>query len=182
MATEIRTSSGFCCEIDEAAINDMELLEDLEELDRGNPLQVPSALRRLLGEQGKRALCDHLRTESGRVPVDKVSVELAEIFGGLKSKKIILLAQMLNAGEDELVCDFAGDLSHPESARPARAVGGHAGMGAAAGRADPAQNGGTAGTHGDTAVGGRGGPSLSAAVAEDGERAEEPEPTGYAYG
>ncbi len=98
MATEIRTSSGFCCEIDEAAINDMELLEDLEELDRGNPLQVPSALRRLLGEQGKRALCDHLRTESGRVPVDKVSVELAEIFGGLKSKKIILLAQMLNAG------------------------------------------------------------------------------------
>ena len=34
MATEIRTSSGFCCEIDEAAINDMELLEDLEELDR----------------------------------------------------------------------------------------------------------------------------------------------------
>ena len=82
MATEIRTSSGFCCEIDEAAINDMELLEDLEELDR-----VPCALRRLLGEQGKRALYDHLRTESGRVPVDKVSVELAEIFGGLKSKK-----------------------------------------------------------------------------------------------
>ena len=82
MATEIRTSSGFCCEIDEAAINDMELLEDLEELDRGNPLRVPCALRRLLGEQGKRALYDHLRTESGRV-----SVELAEIFGGLKSKK-----------------------------------------------------------------------------------------------
>ena len=45
MATEIRTSSGFCCEIDEAAINDMELLEDLEELDQGNPLRVPSALR-----------------------------------------------------------------------------------------------------------------------------------------
>ena len=78
---------GPSCEIDEAAINDMELLEDLEELDQGNPLRVPSALRRLLGEQGKRALYDHLRTESGRVPVDKVSVELAEIFGGLKSKK-----------------------------------------------------------------------------------------------
>ena len=62
MATEIRTSSGFCCEIDETAINDMELLEDLEELDQGNPMRVPSALRRLLGEQGKRALYDHLRT------------------------------------------------------------------------------------------------------------------------
>ena len=58
-------------------------------------------MRRLLGEQGKRALYDHLRTESGRVPVDMVrkairagvpalvsktmptvqSVELAEEYG-----------------------------------------------------------------------------------------------------
>lgn len=87
MTTEIRTSSGFCCVIDEDALNDMELLEDLEALDQGNPLRVPSALHRLLGDDGKKAIYDHVRTDDGRVPVDRVSTELAEIFGALKSKK-----------------------------------------------------------------------------------------------
>ena len=84
---------------------------------------------------------------------------------------------MLNAGEDELVCDFAETyhildlraLPVPLAATLAWGL-------------RPAQTSGAAGVHGDTDVGGRGGPSLSAAVAEDGERAEEPEPTGYAYG
>ena len=76
---KITTASGFECEIEDEALNDMELLEALIGLDQGESDKMPFVLNRLLGEN-KKAMYDHVRTETGRVPVDKVSAELAEIF------------------------------------------------------------------------------------------------------
>lgn len=76
---KITTASGFECEIEDEALNDMELLEALIGLDQGESNKMPFVLNRLLGEN-KKAMYDHVRTETGRVPVDKVSAELAEIF------------------------------------------------------------------------------------------------------
>lgn len=54
-----------------SALDDFELLEDLDALDSGNPARLPKVLRRMLGdEQYKRAL-DALRDGNGRVSVEK---------------------------------------------------------------------------------------------------------------
>lgn len=76
---QITTATGFTCEIDDDALNDMELLEGLIGMDNGDANMMPFVMDRLLGEN-KKALYDHVRTEAGRVPVDKVTAELAEIF------------------------------------------------------------------------------------------------------
>ncbi len=84
--TSIKTSSGFCCEVEESAMNDMELLEDLAAIDSGDITVLPAALARIIGRENKQRLYDHLR-ENGRVAIDRVSEELGEIMKQLGSKK-----------------------------------------------------------------------------------------------
>ena len=86
MVKEITTASGFTCEIDEAAMNDMELLEALRDIDNGNPTRFSDVLTMLIGDQ-KKALYDFVRNEAGRVPVDAVSDILKEIFSAYSSLK-----------------------------------------------------------------------------------------------
>ena len=82
-----KTSSGFEYELDEAALDDYELLEDLCELDDGNSAKTTSVLNRLLGKEQKDRLKEHLRTESGRVPASKMMIEIGEIFNSVKEGK-----------------------------------------------------------------------------------------------
>ena len=84
--TSIKTSSGFSCDVDESAMNDMELLEDLAAIDRGDISVLPGALSRIVGSENKRKLYDHVRI-NGRVPIDSVSQEIGEIITQLGSKK-----------------------------------------------------------------------------------------------
>lgn len=84
--TSIKTSSGFSCDVDESAMNDMELLEDLAAIDGGDIAVLPSALSRIVGSENKRKLYDHVRV-NGRVPIDSVSQEIGEIITQLGSKK-----------------------------------------------------------------------------------------------
>ena len=67
-------------------MNSVELIEVLAEVDT-NPLQLPRLVKMLLGDEQKKKLADHLRTESGTVPLDAISVEIMEIFqsGNLKN-------------------------------------------------------------------------------------------------
>nr|DAZ49578.1 MAG TPA: hypothetical protein [Caudoviricetes sp.] len=81
------TSSGFEYNLDETALDDYELLEDLCELDNGNTARTISALNRLLGTEQKDQLKEHLREENGRVPASKMMVEMAEIFNSVKEGK-----------------------------------------------------------------------------------------------
>ena len=78
------TSSGFVFELPDDVMNDMELFEDLRDMDRGDATAMVSVVQRLMGDQ-KKALYDHLRTESGRVPIDKVTNEILEIFSQIKN-------------------------------------------------------------------------------------------------
>ena len=78
------TSSGFSYDLPDDVMNDMELFEDLRAMDRGDPTAMVSVVQRFLGDQ-KQALYDHLRTESGRVPIDRVTAEILEIFGQIKN-------------------------------------------------------------------------------------------------
>lgn len=81
-----KTSTGFVYKINENALNNFELLDLFAEVDE-NPLLLPKVLSKLLGEETKKALYDHVRLEDGTVPVDKVSNELMEIINGNQEVK-----------------------------------------------------------------------------------------------
>ena len=82
-----KTSSGFEFEIADSRCNNMELLDALSEMDKGDGAQLPIVLNLLLDKPQKKALYEHLRTADGNVPVDKVSQELKEMFDSNKDAK-----------------------------------------------------------------------------------------------
>lgn len=83
---EITLDSGFVCQIDEAALDDQELLDDLVGLDQ-NPARYSSVLVRLFGEEQKKALYEHLRNKgTGRVPATLVAKTVGEVFSKLNGK------------------------------------------------------------------------------------------------
>lgn len=84
----VTTPSGFTAEIDQTAVDDIELVEDLSRLDQGDLLAVSSALKRLLGEKQKKALYDFCRDpETGRASLTKVSQVMMELFTSEELKK-----------------------------------------------------------------------------------------------
>lgn len=83
---KVTSSTGFECTIDTAAMNDMELLDELVAMDRGEVTVIGSIIDRLLGRENKARLYDHVRVD-GRVPIDAISKEIAEIFKELAEGK-----------------------------------------------------------------------------------------------
>ena len=88
---EGKTKTGFKFKIDEMVADDMELLDALIDADGGDPIKQMKGLNmiltKFLGEEQKKALYDHLRTEDGRIPVTKVSEATVEIMGATKKTK-----------------------------------------------------------------------------------------------
>lgn len=81
-----KTKSGFEFSISDESLDNMELIETLAGVD-ANPLLLPRLVSQLLGEDQKQELYNHLRTDSGVVPVSKVSDEIMEIFQSGKDTK-----------------------------------------------------------------------------------------------
>ena len=82
----IETKSGFVCDIDEAVVNDMEVLDLIVEIEKGNVLKYPALLDKLLGTELKQKLYDHVRLD-GRVPYSDVDAEISDIFSGIGGGK-----------------------------------------------------------------------------------------------
>lgn len=76
---KITTGTGLKLEIDPAVFDDMELIDTLSELE-DNPLVLSKLIKMLFGEEGKRALYDHCRDESGRVTTASINAELTDVF------------------------------------------------------------------------------------------------------
>lgn len=76
-----KLESGFEYEFAEEVRDNMELLDAIVEADE-NPLAVSKVVKLLLGENQRRKLYDHLRTDKGNVPILAVSNAVAEIFRG----------------------------------------------------------------------------------------------------
>ena len=82
-----KTSTGFECDIEDERLDDMELVDIMAEIDE-NPLLMPKLCKMLLGEEQKKRLYDHLRSEDGRVPIEATTNAIQEIFnspGDLKN-------------------------------------------------------------------------------------------------
>lgn len=86
-----KTLTGFAFEIEDEARDDMEMLENLTAISKGDLTVLPETLVMLLGEEQKKKLYDHCRGESGRVSSKKVMSEVKAMFdaagqeGGLKN-------------------------------------------------------------------------------------------------
>ena len=76
-----KLKNGFEYEVSKAALDNMELLDAIAECDE-SPLAISRVVRLMLGNEQRRKLYDHLRTEDGNVPVAAVSEAVAEIFKG----------------------------------------------------------------------------------------------------
>lgn len=79
------TRSGFQFEVEENALDNMELVDALAEADGDSPMAVSKVVLMLLGKEQRQKLYDHLRAEDGRVPVVAVSEAMEDVlkaFGG----------------------------------------------------------------------------------------------------
>ena len=84
--TKVKTSSGFECEINEKNLDDMRLLDLVAEVSNGNTTKLSEIINKVLGDQ-KEKLYKHIEDEHGRVPVEKASGEITEIFQKITTGK-----------------------------------------------------------------------------------------------
>ncbi|TDP59850.1 hypothetical protein [Aminicella lysinilytica] len=75
-----KTQNGFEFVIEGDAMDDIELLEDLAELDNGNLRVLTDTINRLLGEEQKKKLYDHCRNENGVAKASEIFAAIQEIF------------------------------------------------------------------------------------------------------
>lgn len=79
---KVRLDSGLNLSINDGAMDNMELLDDLVEVDEGNAFAISRIVRRVLDEENRKQLYDHLRVD-GVTPVSKVIEAMKEIFDKL---------------------------------------------------------------------------------------------------
>lgn len=80
----IRLENGLNLEVREEALDNMELLDDLVDLDEGSGYAISRVVGRILNKEEKKKLYDHLR-EDGVVKISKVVDAMKEIFDKLGS-------------------------------------------------------------------------------------------------
>lgn len=78
-----KTKSGFAFSVDENAMNDMELVDILADKATDESFRMSYILGKLLPADQRKAMYDHVRTETGRVPVDAVVAEIEDIFAAM---------------------------------------------------------------------------------------------------
>ena len=87
----VTTDTGFHCEIEEDALDDMELLEAVMDLENSEPVTKVTGFREvlelLLGEEQKKALYAHIKAEHGRVKPSVLKDMLLQIFTRLGDSK-----------------------------------------------------------------------------------------------
>lgn len=81
------TSTGFEFEFDKQRVNNMEYLDALAEIKKGNAEAYSEAVSLLLSPEMKKALYDHVRTEDGRVPLEDIDREIDEILSSDEETK-----------------------------------------------------------------------------------------------
>ncbi len=81
------TSSGFEYEIVDEALDNMELIDALAELDSGKRLYISRVLTMMLGEEQKKRLYEHCRNENGIVQVTSIEKEILDMLKASETGK-----------------------------------------------------------------------------------------------
>lgn len=83
---KVETSTGFICEVDENAFNDVRLLAALRKLRNGDGTAILDVAEFVLAEKDIERLYKHVE-ENGRVPLEKFGNELTDIIQASNSGK-----------------------------------------------------------------------------------------------
>lgn len=75
--------NGFSFDVDENALDNMELIDAMAEAQEENPAMFSKAVLLLLGKDQRKKLYDHIRDDNGRVSVEAVTNSFVEIFEAL---------------------------------------------------------------------------------------------------
>ena len=75
-----KLKNGFEYEVDENVLDDMEMLDALAEARGEDPLQINVVSKKLLGVEQRKRLYDHLRDETGRVPIEAATEAITDIM------------------------------------------------------------------------------------------------------
>lgn len=78
-----KTKTGFAFSVDENAMNDMRLVDVLADKEIDDAFRMSHILKLLLPDNQRKQLYKHVRTATGRVPVDAVVAEIEDIFAAL---------------------------------------------------------------------------------------------------
>ena len=81
------TKSGFNYTIQEGALDDYELLEELREIDKGTTSLIVDVIEKIIGSEQKEQLKKHVRDEAGRVSIKRMFDEIGEILRGNQEGK-----------------------------------------------------------------------------------------------
>lgn len=79
----VQIKSGFQLTVDEMALDDMEMLDAIAEAQSEDPLKISFVIKKLLGKEQRKELYDFLRDDTGKVPIDKVTEAVTEVFNAL---------------------------------------------------------------------------------------------------
>lgn len=85
---KLTTESGFTCDLDVDALNDWELHEIL--LDGGDLADsrfARAVLDKCISKDDAKALKEHVRTETGRIPADALVNEIMELLQLCRKEK-----------------------------------------------------------------------------------------------
>lgn len=82
-----KTESGFEFEIDEDILDDYDFLEMLCKIDDGDVRLTIKMVDKLLGEEQKEKLKNHIKGKSEKVSAKKLLSEVMEIFNSTKEGK-----------------------------------------------------------------------------------------------
>ena len=82
-----KLSDGFEIEISESVTDDWEFLEVLASIDEGETGLIVRAAKMLLGNDGVKALKEHLRNKDGKVSSTAMVAALGELMESVNSLK-----------------------------------------------------------------------------------------------
>ena len=83
---EAKTTDGFTVQLDEAFLDDAELIEAMSRIDR-DPAGFFLLRDRMLTAQDRQRLYDHLRNEKGVVPLTALNEALDQLLKSFKAGK-----------------------------------------------------------------------------------------------
>ena len=83
MIKTVTTESGYTVSVDEEKLDDMRFVDALAEL-QDNGLALPRVMDMVFTEEDKQRLYDHVRTDDGRVLIEKTTSELCEVLRALE--------------------------------------------------------------------------------------------------
>lgn len=82
-----KTESGFEFELEDDVLDDYELLEVLNELNKGGYLALADLTDKLLGAEQKERLKEHIRKDTKKVSSKKMMDEIMQIFNAVNELK-----------------------------------------------------------------------------------------------